>query len=150
MVATLGIGVQVISQDVNIVHVIQKIASFKKAWIDFRGVIPLSLCMLSYTIPKLPLQAFSNLSKLIVPTFFTPKPLTPLAFLSPPSLLPHLSTLLYALVFNTIKNKRRRASHKPHKPQVAKCHVYVTYTLHIFLSYFSSNEHIRKNQWSSL
>jgi hypothetical protein len=31
MVATLGIGVQVISQDVNIVHVIQKITSFKKA-----------------------------------------------------------------------------------------------------------------------
>jgi hypothetical protein len=143
----LGIGVQVIFQDVNIVHVIQKITSFKKAWIDFRGVIPLSLCMLSYTIPKLPLQAFSNLSKLIVPTFFTPKHLTPLAFLSPPSLLPHLSTLLYALVFNTIKNKRRRASHKP---QVAKCHVYVTYALHIFLSYFSSNEYIRKIQWRSL
>jgi hypothetical protein len=31
MVATLGIGVQVISQDVNIVHVRQKITSFKKA-----------------------------------------------------------------------------------------------------------------------
>jgi hypothetical protein len=31
MAATLGIGVQVIFQDVNIVHVIQKITSFKKA-----------------------------------------------------------------------------------------------------------------------
>jgi hypothetical protein len=75
--------------------------------------------MLSYTIPRLPLQAFSNLSKLIVPTFFTPTPLTPLAFLSPP-FLPHLSTLFYALVFNTIKNLAKFGYRSERKVEIFK------------------------------